>query len=172
MGRAMDPTVTLNHLRRVEARFWSKVRKTENGCWLWTKAVDKDGYGKFQIPYLNDAGEWKQIHIRAHRAAYMLAKGELPDDVMLLHGCDDPPCCNPDHLGPGDQLQNRRQARARARTTAGERHHRAKLTQAQVDELRSLKAAGTPTKEIAERFGIAGCTVRQIAGGYYWRASL
>jgi len=92
--------------------FWSHVdhTTTPDGCWLWTGATDKNGYG-----VLVHHG----IHWRAHRATWALTHGPLPSSVHLLHGCDTPACCRPDspaHLRPGTPADNAADRLARHRT--------------------------------------------------------
>ena len=69
------------------ARFWVKVKKTNN-CWLWT-ANRRDGYGQF---YFNGKLE------SAHRLSYELFKGDIPTGLQLDHLCRNRACINPDHL--------------------------------------------------------------------------
>lgn len=85
-------------------RFWAKTMPEPNsGCWLWMFAVDEGGYGKFQIT--NHGAGPKQFHVRAHRFALALRLGKWPGDYVL-HRCDNPCCCNPDHLREGTQKEN------------------------------------------------------------------
>jgi hypothetical protein len=75
------------------AWFWSRVKiGTRDDCWLWTGTMSTAGYGR-----LRNNGP----RIYAHRVAYMLSIGEIPDGLLVLHACDNPPCCNPDHLNVG-----------------------------------------------------------------------
>jgi hypothetical protein len=67
-------------------RFWSKIAKQENGCWLWQGKVNQvNGYGSFLfhpepgVP----AVEWG-----AHRCSYILAKGPIPEGLIVRHTCD------------------------------------------------------------------------------------
>ena len=77
-------------------RFWSKVKKTQD-CWIWTASRTDRGYGSFGLD-----GKVR----RAHRVAYELAVGPIPDGMSILHACDNPPCVNPAHLRVGTQVQN------------------------------------------------------------------
>ncbi len=72
-------------------RFWSYVHVGDmNECWLWMAGLFSNGYGQFRL------GPKK---IKAHRAAFQLTQGRLPDDDhIILHFCDNPPCCNPAQL--------------------------------------------------------------------------
>ncbi len=70
-------------------------------CWPWTGCQFKGGYGRFDVM----VGR-KQSSFKAHRIAYFLATGDDPGDLLVLHSCDNPPCCNPGHLSKGDALEN------------------------------------------------------------------
>lgn len=76
-----------------EGRFWSKVDVGHPlGCWQWTAALS-NGYGHF--------GTGKHFGtVKAHRIAYLLLMGEIPDGYTLDHLCRNRRCVNPDHLGP------------------------------------------------------------------------
>lgn len=78
-------------------RFWSKVNKTD-GCWIWTAAISPYGYGVFAITS-NDT------HL-AHRVAYRLTVGEVPDGKMLDHICRNRSCVRIDHLRVVTSAQN------------------------------------------------------------------
>jgi hypothetical protein len=82
-----------NDRAAVIARFWSLVNKSETGCWLWTAARSKSGYGSF-------AGR------RAHRVAHEFALGPIPPGLHVLHTCDVPACVRPDHLWLGTHADN------------------------------------------------------------------
>jgi hypothetical protein len=91
--------------------FWARVDKTSHpdGCWLWTGATDKNGYGVLVH---------RGVHWRAHRAAWTLTHGPIPATLHILHGCDNPPCCRtdtPEHLRPGTPLDNAADRIARSR---------------------------------------------------------
>jgi hypothetical protein len=81
---------------RTVERFWAKVDKTPT-CWLWTAALDRDGYGQFRI---KDGQRW--VTVGAHRIAYDIEVGLPPKDSGLEpdHTCRVPACVNPAHLDP------------------------------------------------------------------------
>jgi hypothetical protein len=78
-------------------RFWTKVQKSD-GCWQWTAYRDPMGYGRFRLN-----GEARL----AHRVSWEMHNGSIsPEDLCVLHKCDNPSCVNPDHLFLGDRIAN------------------------------------------------------------------
>lgn len=75
----------------VAERFWSKVHKTET-CWLWTGWRNPNGYGRI---WLGDVGRREAF---AHRVAYELLVGAIPEELQLDHLCRVKHCVNPAHL--------------------------------------------------------------------------
>lgn len=116
-----------------EERFLRHVEKTD-GCWLWTASKTKNGYGFFS---------WGGCRrIMAHRAAYKLFVGEVEDNLVVCHTCDNPSCVNPGHLFKATQKENiqdmfnkGREAGFESRSHPGESHPRAKLSNDQVVEI-------------------------------------
>lgn len=80
----------------VAERFWARVQKTE-GCWLWTGSRRRDGYGQLS---------WDGRTYQAHRLAWELHNGAIPESLIVLHECDHPPCVRPDHLRLGTYSEN------------------------------------------------------------------
>lgn len=80
----------------LERRFWTKVERTQT-CWLWTGCVNEDGYGTFSYD-----GKVR----KAHRAAYAMFVGPIPDGLEIDHKCRTRNCVNPDHLQPATHKQN------------------------------------------------------------------
>lgn len=95
--------------RTPEDRFWEKVNKT-SGCWLWTAGTNTNGYGRF---LLNGS------KVGAHRFAYELSIGPIPDGLMLDHICSTPLCVRTDHLRPATAKQNSEHRKMRADNTTG-----------------------------------------------------
>jgi HNH endonuclease len=80
-----------------EERFWKKVDKNDpNGCWIWRGALrnKRDGYGVISLP-----GKPTRYKM-AHRVAYELIKGPIPEGFEIHHQCRVRDCVNPDHLEP------------------------------------------------------------------------
>lgn len=75
--------------------FWSRV-KVEGDCWLWTKHLDEDGYGKYSSRILRARHRTN----RAHVLAWLHMRGDLPDGLVLDHLCKRRSCVNPYHLDP------------------------------------------------------------------------
>lgn len=164
--------------RPVLERFWEKIRKGP-GCWEWLCTRDKHGYGVFGIR-VNNRGK----QIRAHRMALELARGPIPDGLMALHACGNRGCCNPAHLYAGTAKENSADAerhgtiargdRSGARLhpevwTRGEAHYRAKLTAAQVAEMRMRAERGESHRSLARAFGISKSAAGYAIRGRSWR---
>lgn len=93
--------------RGIAYRFWPKVKiGAPDECWLWQAKAQLRGYG-------NICG-WGRPQY-AHRIAYALGKGDIPEGAHVLHKCDVPLCCNPDHLFLGDQAINMKDRFAKGR---------------------------------------------------------
>lgn len=154
-------------------RFWGNVDVGDaDACWEWRGYVNPDGYGRVR----DDDGKLAGTH----RVAYRLEHGSVPNsqtgDLRVLHHCDNPPCCNPAHLYLGTQKDNARDRSQRGRgggsKIAGERNPSAKLTQAQVNEIRRRIDAGLgygDRKRLCEEFGIGTSTFHRIQHGHNWR---
>ncbi len=144
--------------------FWPKVDKTET-CWHWTGSKTKLGYGQFGFR------QGAKVHVfYAHRVAYSLSVGEIPEGLLVLHHCDNPSCCNPDHLFVGTDADNMRDRDSKRRQNKGETVVFAKLKEADVMEIRQLYARGGLTrKEIGDRFGIKPNNVSLITTRKIWK---
>lgn len=147
--------------RAIEDRFWEKVdKRAPDECWPWIAALQPNGYGRFAIR--------REVMRFAHRIAYELTYGTIPNGLHVLHRCDNPPCCNPGHLYAGTDADNHRDMRERRRTRYGERNHFARLTAQEVIVIRELRASGMTQQAIANRFGVGRSTIQSVVTRKHW----
>lgn len=154
----------------IDVRFWRHVdkngpvpahRKKLGPCWPWTGKRTRYGYGLFCHSHAKAAA--------AHRFAYELVKGPLAPGMDCCHACDNRACCRPSHLFEGTRSQNLRDGAAKGLFTCGERNGQAKITDAQVNEIRHRYATGMELqREIAADFGITRSMVSYIVSRKSW----
>lgn len=82
-----------DYAQTVRARIAAACVPGENGCWLWTRQVDRCGYGKISLRI-----DGQRRHTGAHRASYLAHVGPILDDLVIDHLCRVPACCNPAHM--------------------------------------------------------------------------
>lgn len=132
------------------------IPEPNSGCWLWIGALMRGRlYGKVYVD-----GKLRA----AHRAAWAVWNGPIPSGMAVCHRCDTPSCINPAHLFLGTQQDNIADmfAKGRARHNRGERHHNAKLTNAQA--LRAFRDCRGLT-EIAKMYGVGATTIARLKTG-------
>ena len=142
-------------------RFWSKVDTSAgpDGCWPWTAAKVKFGYGYFSVRRGGRTRTW-----RAHRVAYEQAYETDPGDMVVLHGCDNPWCCNPKHLSLGTHQDNENDKVSKGRQAKGERYSSSKLTEEMVREIRRAREAGESGPSLAKRYVRTASRNRRSSG--------
>lgn len=148
-------------------KFESHIERiSESGCWLWTGALEKAGYGTLSI-------RKDKVLSRAHRISWTLFKGPIPEGLSVLHRCDVRCCVNPNHLFLGTHADNTadmmQKGRGKWMPSPGERNGRAKVTNIIVQEIRAQREAGMSYAALARRYDIGANTVRDIALGKSWR---
>ena len=142
-----------------EDRFWSKVDK-QGDCWIWTATRNSGGYGRARM---------KGRRYLTHRLVYMWLVGPIPDELHVLHRCDNPPCCNPDHLFLGTDMDNVHDAITKGRHVRGEKAGRSVLCEADVIGIRSCASNGVNFVQIARRYGISHRTARSVVRRETWK---
>jgi hypothetical protein len=150
--------LTLPGNARDAQRFWATVQVgAEHACWPWLGAKTRGGYGTFFC-----AGK----PILAHRYAYLLAAGSIPDRYQVLHSCDRPDCQNPAHLSAGTNAENMADRNAKARQARGERNCRAKLT---AKDVHAIRQSHESNAALARRFGVSHSSIARIRKFQAWR---
>lgn len=139
-------------------RFRAKITINQAGCHIYNGSWDSGGYGMVWF---------KGKGIKAHRAAWTIIKGPIPQGRMILHKCDNPACVNVEHLFLGNQTDNMRDMISKGRRTPlpGTANGRAALTEKQVLEILDLLRENKLTQaEIGERYKVAQTTISYIKG--------
>jgi len=153
--------------RSLAEKFDNRTNKTDS-CWIWEGTKNNQtGYGQLY------SGGSCQL---AHRVSYELHIGPIPEGLFVCHHCDNPICVNPAHLYAGTQLANMadksRRGRWRGGSPPGMGNHNAKLTDAQVLEIKALfRFPYFPGKwkAMGDAFGVAPCVIDHIKAGRSWR---
>lgn len=105
---AKDHKRPLNKYRKAKTPFDYLIQRIEvnkdnpDSCWLFTGSLDRDGYGQVHC-----SSSAKKLGVtRAHQMSYATFVGDIPSGMWVLHKCDNPTCCNPDHLFLGTAQDN------------------------------------------------------------------
>lgn len=135
------------------------------GCRLWNRYYDRSGYGRVRYQ-----GKTRF----AHRVAYQVFVGPIPEGLCVLHSCHTPACINPDHLRvgtPKDNAEDRVRA-GRNALCSGENHGRAKLTLEKAHNIRQTYSSGNYTQsEVGSLFGVGQQLISRIVRGERWKES-
>lgn len=155
-------------------RYWPKIDLSDlDGCWPWMAGRLHWGHGAFTI---NAKME------RAHRVMWVLHYGEIPQGLCVCHQCDNPPCCNPNHLFLGTHRENMADRNAKGRTASGdrsgsalhpevhqgERHWKTRLKEVDIREIRALRGQIRQI-DLASRFGVDQGQISAIQLGKAWK---
>ncbi len=164
-------------LPTLNERFWAKVDRAGD-CWNWTASQDRDGYGHVSVN-----GTLRS----AHRVAWELTYGPIPDGMAVCHRCDCTSCVRPEHLFLGTHADNMRDMQRKGRhpnprgvdhwtrrdperVPRGEAHGMAKLTSDDVRQIRALYAAGGISQDrLAEQFHVHRKGISQIIRRIIWK---
>lgn len=140
-----------------------------DSCVAHKQKGDSRGYGSTQRKVF---GKWRCVHL--HRVAYVNANGLTLEDIeglVVRHTCDNPRCINPAHLVLGTHADNMRDKAERCTAIHGENNAHAKLTNADVAEIRRRHIPGCRTngaRALAREFGVASQTVDKLLRGETW----
>jgi plasmid stability protein len=139
---------------------WASLSKEQHPCLLWTRAR--------RGPYGRAWDSERKRYIDAHRWAYELVCGPIAPGEVVMHTCDVPLCCNPNHLRAGTQAQNLADCARKRRNARGESHGSSKLSEADVREI--LRAVGVTQRALARRYGVSEAIISLIVNRKRWVA--
>lgn len=147
------------HTEPVSERFWCKVDKSAgpDACWPWQGAITSHGYGCFKYgPRI----------VGAHKVAYLLAKGEVPAGMEIMHSCDNRPCCNPEHLSLGTRQDNVADKVRKGRSAKHSKKNT--LNPEAVREIRRLRGI-EPSGSLAKRFNVEQPHIINVWNRKVWK---
>lgn len=142
-----------------QSLFWRHIQKTET-CWLWTGAQINKHYGILTF---------KQKNYLAHRFSWILEHGPIPKGLQVLHDCDHPLCCRPDHLFLGTQADNMADMARKNRHWMRQpsNTHRLKLNPEAIKVIRFLKGQKTQGA-LARAYKVHPSHISKIQSGEGW----
>lgn len=136
----------------LEQRFLANIQPSLNGCWMWTGCIGSTGYGRISF---------NRQSLKAHRVAYELFKGPIPEGLFVCHHCDVRACVNPDHLFLGTHQDNRQDAINKGRPIDPPVHY--KLTPEQRQEIRQRFAQGDVSmRELGRQYKLCGTSIAKV----------
>jgi hypothetical protein len=161
LRRGLDPEEPSRDDLSVEERFLAKLAPQDpvTGCIEWTGTKNMDGYGLIKV---------EGTRVLTHRLAYELKHGPIPKGKCVCHHCDNPTCCNDDHHFLGTHAGNMADMMTKGRQSKGESHGKAKLTEADVLEIRRRLSAGELQSVLAKDFEVSPAHVSMIQSGKTW----
>lgn len=154
-----------------EERFWSNVDRSggPNACWEWQgslKGPSRNRYGNASL---------KGRTVRAHRLAWIITHGDIPQGegahgTCVCHHCDNPPCCNPAHLFLGTNTDNNhdKERKGRGNHPRGKDNGRAKLSDDDVRSIRLRVARGESRRRVSAEYGVSDVMVSKIFRRSNW----
>jgi hypothetical protein len=142
----------------------------EDECWTFQGYRNLKGYGTLGVGSRSDGTRRKAL---AHRIAYELFVGPIPEGLFVCHTCDNPPCVNPAHLFLGTNADNMADASAKGRMAnngapSGERNPSSKLNAAIAREVRRKHAGGCSQAALAREFGVSDFAIFGIVHRKTW----
>lgn len=166
----MPRGVYVHRKMSIEERFWAKVDKNgpipahvpELGpCWIWLGYIRTNGYGTL--------GHGSTGLVKAHHASWIIHYGPIPDDMNVLHRCDNRSCPNNTHLFLGTQLDNIQDMMAKGRHAHGSIHGDATLTESQVLEIRAKYAEDSISQRaLARNYKVSETQIHRIISRKSW----
>lgn len=154
-GRKLREGITRQRASRdLWIRLWEKIDvRGPDECWEWQGGRNRGGYGHIY----DSTGD---VRFLTHRLVAEADEGEV-----VMHSCDNPPCCNPAHLSRKTHAENMRDMVQKGRQAKGERHPNAKLT---VEQVIAIKNDPRSSLKVAPDYNVSSATIRKIRRGERW----
>lgn len=152
----------MSSITATKFRFYSRLRKNGN-CIEWNGKKNSIGYGTLKV---NRRAEL------AHRLSWKLHRGDIPDNLLVLHDCDNRICVNTSHLHLGTQSDNIKECYERQRRPrpVGELGSAAKLTWVKVAEIREKYSSGNYHPiQLANEYGVKRPTIQDCIAHRTWK---
>lgn len=140
--------------------FDARLKLTKNGCIEWQGYRNKAGYGMLTID-----GD----RVYAHRVSYERYHGKIPDGMYVLHKCDNPSCCNIDHLFLGTAQDNMTDMVIKSRSARGEKQGSAVLTDDQVREIKRRLKMGAKQADLCKIYNVSKYVISRIKNERTWK---
>lgn len=155
------------------AHFWERVDRNgptqphmDSPCWVWTGCINTGGYGSLY---------WRKRPLTAHRVAWELQNGPIPEGLCVLHHCDHRACVRHTYVGTKKANSDDMYRRGRGNKARGDRNG----SRAQIDKRPRGEAHGLTTltsaqvREMRERYAAGGVRMRDLAADYgIWSGSV
>jgi transcriptional regulator len=140
-------------LMSITERLERRIKKDDkSGCWIFQGSLI-DGYGQIKV----DGKSY-----RVHRLTYSLFVGEIPSGMIVCHKCDNPPCCNPDHLFIGTHAENIADRVSKGRCAKGDALPNHKITEDIRAQIFQLKKDGLTHEQIGAKFSVTHATISRV----------
>lgn len=148
----------------LEEAFYSRInfKLSSDCCWIWPGAKDRGNYGRLRF---------KSKDYTAHRASWIVHFGNIEENMLVCHKCDNPPCVNPEHLFLGTPKDNNddKIKKGRQAIFKGEENGCSKLTANEVKEIIAWSKSGIKASIIAHNFNISKLYVYSLVSKVTWK---
>ena len=132
----------------------------KEGCWGWTGHVTEKGYARFKCD---------GIHTFGSIFSWMLFKGDIPYNHFVCHKCDNPICCNPEHLFIGKPAKNSEDMKQKKRQAMGKNNGMSKLSEEDVRNIKKRLKEGQTSYSIAKDYKVNMSSIYCIEYGKTWK---
>lgn len=158
-------------------KFHSRVDiNFKSGCWLWQgghkQSKNKKNYGAMgTFKLLNGKNIGGSAQVLSHRLSWVIHYGEIPIEMDVCHKCDNPNCCNPEHLFLGTHQENMQDMVRKGRHIGprGTKTSHSRLSEDKISKIRILLKSGISKQKIADIFKVNYTTIYKINRGETWR---